>query len=522
MGELSYDTIKTELGLWILDPVDIELIAEQHCPNQRIKSDMPVGDFVCDALTNPANYSSNRTPYKARNQAISGKAKFDTLAIVIPKIADIPISKLNKRFSHEYYDRILADECELNMIRKMWNTQLTQEMRKTLLRGIMPGGARGKGKRKFEVARSEFWRWMKPTLQGVHLKNVIKSFEDNSSKPTEVDHTHTHAYDQHDIDEQHTIETDTETQKDPTSQQDTELRQAVTDAIRDLNGIPTTAPIGGYYNWLRASISPAVRAKGKRATSKGDPKPKDIADRNQNSPDEETQGAVYPFLTFITEFFSDDGEKYYTKTTGLTTQKNAWESGSQNLFILIDRYLGTEKFDTINLRTGKHRDAISKHQDFSTLKNEAHAFLEEPADANPKRLNALLDPISTPQDDHKSRVVYELFYRVLGATGKDNTQIKRGTFWQTHYLKIILNQWIASLNEKLRYNETQSYIVYPEPLKLRELVLVDLDNLDKGADPLLKPFMIENGALKVKEKIQVEDLQEFFRALWEIKVRIRS
>ena len=148
MSELAYNTIKTELGLWIRNPADIETIAEHLCPRQRIIiTDMPVGDFVCDALTNTDNYRSKkynyRNPYKTRNQAISAQAKFDTLAIVIPRVADIPINKLNKRFSHEYYHHILANEREINMIRTMWNEQLTPEIRAALVNGIMPGGAGG-------------------------------------------------------------------------------------------------------------------------------------------------------------------------------------------------------------------------------------------------------------------------------------------------------------------------------------------------------------------------------------------
>ena len=153
--------------------------------------------------------------------------------------------------------------------------------------------------------------------------------------------------------------------------------------------------------------------------------------------------------------------------------------------------MGTEKFDTIDLRTGKHHAAISNPRDFNKLKNHAHKFLNEPANADPELRNELLDPLSTLRNNKKSRVIYELFARVLGSCTGNNTQLKKGSYWQTHYFKIILNQWIASLDDKERG------------------ILIDLKDLDendenkKNKDPLLKLFIIENGALKVKEKIQI-------------------
>ena len=353
----------------------------------------------------------------------------------------------------------------------------------------------GTGTQQFEIARSEFWRRMKETLQEVHLKKLIQDFSNLKSKlpQTEVDDTDIQEVDDTDIQEVD----DTDIQEDTKTDLDTQLRGIVTEAIQNLNAIPTTAPIGGYYNWIRASIKHKVLPQPE---SDSDNKKTTDTGAYDHYPDEEIQNAVYPFLKFITEFLCDDGEKYYTEDSGLTTQKNAWESRSQNHFILISWHLGTEKLDTINLRTGKHRDAISNRPDFATLKKQAHDFIKENANADPELRNKLLDPTTTTQNVHKNQVVYELLYRALGSAKKNNTQSQRSNSWQTHHFKIILQQWIASLNEKQR-------------VILIELVTADVED-DAPPDPLLKPFIIENEKLKVKKNIPIEVIQQFFRALW--------
>ncbi len=470
MVKLTYTNIKTELERWVLDPTNIESIAEQLHRNQsehniksenRIDDYVYIGDYVCDVLTNSRLYNSKafnyRNPFKAVND--DKGAVFDTLAIVIPRIAGIPVSELNDRFSDQYYDAILADKEEFERLQTLWDG-FTEDKRNALINGIMPGAARGAGKQQFEIAREAFWEQMKDTLKAVHLKKILGSFTKDPSK-------------------------------------DTKMRSAVSDAMSDINAIPTAAPIGGYHNWLRNSIAHEVFKKKptpaeKKSSTKDPPTTDPIID-------EETQVALNSLLPFITEFLSGDGKIYYDTTkTGLKKQRNAWEMSGQNLFILISRYLGNENFDTIDLRTGKHHATVSNRQDFNVLKNRASDFLKLTATDDKLQVKDLVDPRATSRDTHKSRVIYELFHRVLGSSKLNNTQIKKGTFWQTHYFKVILKQWIASLNA------AQRAIL---------IELVDTENSDGYFDPLLKPFIVENRKLKVNENVTVKDFQEFFQAL---------
>ena len=204
-------------------------------------------------------------------------------------------------------------------------------------------------------------------------------------------------------------------------------------------------------------------------------------------------------IPFITDFLSDDGERYYKGTTGLVKQKNVWEQRAQNLFILICRYLGSQNLQALDFNTGELLGPVSNEPDFQRLKKTAREFLKPSADVDLTCRKRLQEFLNDTARQIKHIAIYPLLSPTRGKDGQSKnlrTQEKNSANWQSRPFTVIVSEWIESLDAEKR--------------KMLSKFLLDDDT-----HPFFsKPFASKNGVLHVKESTTPKDWEQFFRGLW--------
>ena len=434
----EYEFVKTEVGIWVVNPENIDIVACQICPDDAITIDKPIGDYVSHEFTK-AYKRGQRNPFKAKNKKVP--AVFDTLCVVLPRLLDMDISELDigdleNRFSAKHYHEILSNSSERDQIRVGliefysgldYSSRLKhgfkdkddilhdfkEALPEVLIKGITASDSTSD--EGFQSARLKFWEFMQTVLLNIHFPELYKA---RTGKPLDPDG---------DID---IIET------------------TITRVFEKLTIIPSILPRGGYFRLLEQSVLPKVRREEKNHVSIEGEEGKNIPDKK--TPDQgdavtskaeiRTYMEIFQSLIdFIIEFFSDRGE---ADTFSTAAERNAWTRSPQNLYMLMCRYL--EDLEGIDLRTGRIPATVSTEMEFNKLKNESIALLRAKPD-DETALNAFLQPPLNRSQRGQTRDIYEIFSYTLGKSKKKNTQTNSAISWQLQDFTVIFTEWLKSL-----------------------------------------------------------------------------
>ena len=344
----AYIQIRIELLYWIKRAKDLDPIAHDLCICDGGKIDEPIGDFVYKRLTN------SKRGYKTANQ--KGGAAFETLAIVVPKLAsEISLSDLNvhsKRFSRQLFDAIpiivivkkptsdestsdesTSDESTSNEsidLREMIWKPLTEAQKNLLIqRVISPEGANIATDLDFlETARDLFWELTRRALQETYTETlnqklkaapIVSNFFDNAERFSTV----------------------APTQKQP-------------------DGSYTE---NGFYTWMLNSIKSNKDGSSGNTNRERLQTTKEVErglEENVRDPsrlqDDALEGEeITSLLRSAIEFFEEILPKNSASYTepGMTIFKNCSKNAPQLVFILLTSVLDTPILK-LDLRTGLH------------------------------------------------------------------------------------------------------------------------------------------------------------------------
>ena len=401
----TYIQLKIELLYWVKYRRDADSIAHDLCFCNTGEIIPPIGDYVYNCLTDPTRR------YKTLNQHRGGRAKFETLAILIPKLEDTPLTDLHNRFSKDLFDAFLTDTERENLKTMVW--QRLTENQKTLLRKRiqLPGGPNIATDPDFlDTARDPFWKLTATALRETYNDTLTKT--DKDSKPKD--------------------------------------QVAVSNFFRDTEKFATASatPLGedgaytreGYYTWILISIFEASQSENQKE------KPSTQAEQDQPDPlysqdrehldqliNDEYGQVTRPAIDALVQLLTGDYEDY--NKTGMTKLRNAWKKAPQLLFFLIVRILEEPALDT-NLWTGEQHNA-ARIKDIDVLKKRALNRLEQ-------RLQNLEDDVGDIIDVS----IYELLYRGVTPKRHNNESDAKSTVqsWQNQIMSVIRDELLKDEN----------------------------------------------------------------------------
>ncbi len=387
----TYIQLKIELLYWVRHRRDVDSIAHDLCFCHTGEKIQHIGDYVYNCLT-------HRRLYKAPNQYKN--AKFETLPILIPQLADTPLTDdMHNRFSREVFTSVLTNTERENLKIMVWQ-RLTQNQRMLLLKRIQStdGSHIASHPDFLDIARDPFW---KLTARALH-----ETYKDTLTEQKYDEEVVSNFF------------------------MDTEKFATAYTMARPNDGSYTGK---GYLNWISKSI---------RYESRGITPPIDDADGldgfdqiqldRQNSEGrghlsglirDEFKNVMRQALGTMVQFLIQDYGK-------VSPEKflSTWQIAPQLVFLLIGCILA-ETTPEFNLRTGKrHSEARSK--DLNALKQRAVKYLKKPhQDLKDDQGKIIYDDI------------YELLYRGTKEKQLANDAVRN---WQNQILDLIKIELLKS------------------------------------------------------------------------------